>query len=174
MMPDGIAMSPPWCSLHWDHDATTSDFNERMLRTISYALRHNPQQYFLEMDRNGWVDIEHLALALRYEHPDYAQVTTDSLRTIAENSALARFEIVGNRIRALYGHSITEIDRADSETPPSYLFHGTLGECVPSILKDGLLPMERSCVHLTLDWRYAHSVAQAKSLRPVVLSNHVE
>lgn len=168
-MAPGIVMVAPWCSRRLDPGATESDANDRLLRTMSYALRHNPRQYFLEMDRSGWVDIDHFTLALRYEHPGYAQVTADDLRTIAEHSDLARFEVVGNRIRALYGHSFTELDRADPETPPQYLFHGTLGESVPGILKDGLLPMGRSCVHLTLDWRYAHSVAQAKSPRPIVL-----
>lgn len=35
--------------------------------------------------------------------------------------------------------------------PPEYLYHGTTPEMISSILKGGLLPMRRHCVHLSLD-----------------------
>ena len=34
-------------------------------KQISYALRHSPAEYGLELDDNGWVNVEELLTALR-------------------------------------------------------------------------------------------------------------
>ena len=38
--------------------------NEELSKEISYALRHAPWEYELEMDEYGWVDINQLVEAL--------------------------------------------------------------------------------------------------------------
>lgn len=168
-LPAGVAELEPWKSQSQDGRQLESDRDVRLKRTMSHALRHNPRQYYLEMDRYGWVDIDHFALALRYEHSDLASATSDDLRRIADQSDIARFEVAGNRIRARYGHSISDLDSLTPEEPPHFLFHGTADVCVEDILQNGLLPMGRTFVHLTLDWRYANSVALAKSSHAIVL-----
>ena len=150
-------------------DAATETDDRTLLRTIAFALRHDPRRFFLEIDSNGSIDVEQLVLALRYQRREWADLSVDDLRRMADSATTERFEIVGNRIRALYGHSIVNLNQLVSEEPPTYLFHGTAEHTVREILEVGLRPMGRTNVHLSLDWRYANSVAQAKSDCPTVL-----
>jgi RNA:NAD 2''-phosphotransferase len=38
---------------------------ERLSRTLSHALRHDPRQYGLNMDMKGWVQLDELLNALQ-------------------------------------------------------------------------------------------------------------
>jgi len=82
-----------------------------------------------------------------------------------------RFEICGDRIRARYGHSKNlgiEIDYPrDIET--KILYHGTAKEFIDRISIEGLKPMNRRYVHLTIDMVDACIVGERHSRNPVVL-----
>lgn len=54
-------------------------------------------------------------------------------------------------------------------TPPARLFHGTASETWPEIQNDGLLPMQRQFVHLSVDQDTAVLVGRRKSASPIVL-----
>ena len=34
--------------------------NDELSKEVSYALRHAPWEYELEMDKNGWVEVKQL------------------------------------------------------------------------------------------------------------------
>jgi putative RNA 2'-phosphotransferase len=88
------------------------------------------------------------------------------------SSAKRRYEIDGDRIRALYGHSVPgriAMVRAD---PPEVLFHGTSPVAWASIQEQGLVPMARQYVHLSTDVGTAVQVATRKADAPVVLHVH--
>lgn len=80
-----------------------------------------------------------------------------------------RFEIEGDRIRALYGHSVTGRIAHGASRPPRVLFHGTSPAALAGILAEGLRPMRRQYVHLSVDQRSAVAVGRRKSAQPVVL-----
>lgn len=140
-----------------------------LLRTVAHALRHSPESHFLEMEADGWVDLDLLVLSMRYARRECAELSTGDLRRLAEFGDAARFEIAGNRIRALYGHSHAAVEIPASSEWPVFLFHGTNAECLAAIREYGLRPMQRRFVHLSSDWHYASSVAHAKEGTPVVL-----
>lgn len=143
--------------------------HDTLLRTIAFALRHGPHRFFLNMDAEGWVKLEHLLLALRHERREWADIDLASLRRVAHSNNGTRFEVRGNRIRALYGHSVRGVEGSTPVLPPTLLYHGTSRVNVNGILRSGLQPMGRNHVHLSSDWNYATEVAATKS-RPVVLS----
>jgi putative RNA 2'-phosphotransferase len=62
-----------------------------------------------------------------------------------------RHEIVGDRIRALDGHSIPGKLRRKRGTPFDILDHGTNAGSISLIRDLGLLPMSRQYVHLSTD-----------------------
>ena len=74
-------------------------------KEISYALRHAPWEYELEMDEEGWVPIEQLLDALHRKN-DWKSITQEDIQQMIDISEKKRHENVGSRIRAFYGHSI--------------------------------------------------------------------
>lgn len=132
---------------------------KELSKEISYALRHAPWEYELELDDEGFVPIEQLLHALnegdRYGRP----VTKEDLEEIIRTSDKKRHEIVGDRIRALYGHSVPQSIKKEAGTPPRILYHGTTTDVLAQIKDSGILPMKRQYVHLSTDQETARRVA---------------
>ena len=80
-----------------------------------------------------------------------------------------RHEIVGDRIRALYGHSTEEKINKDAVQPPDVLYHGTAHKFLQKILQQGLIPKDRQYVHLSQDMETAITVGKRRDTDPVVL-----
>lgn len=127
-------------------------------KEVSYALRHAPEDYGLVLDHEGFAPVEALLSALAAKHPGRPPVTEEDLRAIIATSKKHRFEIQDGRICALYGHSAgMHIEKRPAE-PPRILYHGTSHASLPAISQQGLLPMEREYVHLSLDLKTAREI----------------
>ena len=138
-------------------------------KEISYALRHAPWEYELEMDENGWVSMEQLLEALHRKN-DWKSITQDDIQQMIELSEKKRHEIVGNKIRAFYGHSIPmKISKIESK-PPEILYHGTARRFMKSILENGLSPQSRQYVHLSQDIETAQDVGRRHDDKPCILA----
>ncbi len=140
----------------------------RLSKRLSYVLRHAPWEYELELDEGGWVSLEQLLDSLREERA-YRDVTRDEVERLVANQTKRRFEVEGDRIRALYGHSVPgRLEKARGE-PPDILFHGTAARFLPAIRAEGLRPMRRQYVHLSIDEAMARQVGSRKGPGVVVL-----
>ena len=139
----------------------------QLVRTLTFALRHNPWHFGLELDAQGWTMLDELVIAIRFNRYDWALVDEIVLMTAIEG--MDRFEVRDGRIRATYGHSIELGELPPAASPPHLLFHGTTQEALPAIRRDGLKPMGRRFVHLTSNRDYALLVASAKQGHAVVL-----
>ena len=137
-------------------------------REVSYALRHAPWQYELELDENGWVSVEQLLTALK-ENSQWESVTIEDLEHIIECSDKKRHELVDGRIRALYGHSVPKKIVKESAEPPVILFHGTARRFLESIENKGLLPKWIQYVHLSNDIETALQVGKRHDDKPIIL-----
>ena len=80
-----------------------------------------------------------------------------------------RHELADGRIRALYGHSIPGKLRKERTAPPAVLFHGTAPASLPIIGREGLLPMRRQYVHLSVERDGAVAVGRRKAPAPAIL-----
>lgn len=137
-------------------------------KEISYALRHAPWEYELEMDEEGWVPIEQLLDALHRKN-DWKSITQEDIQQMIDISEKKRHEIVGSRIRAFYGHSIPmKISKIQSK-PPEILYHGTARRFMDSIMKNGLSPQSRQYVHLSQDVETAQNVGKRHDDKPCIL-----
>ncbi|MCM1540202.1 MAG: RNA 2'-phosphotransferase [Blautia sp.] len=141
---------------------------ENLSKEISYALRHAPWEYELEMDETGRVPVEQLLDALCRE-AKWKDVGEADLHEILEKSEKKRFEIKDGMIRAFYGHSIPMKILKEEKRPPDILYHGTARRFVPSIMKNGLRPQNRQYVHLSEDVETAESVGKRHDARPCIL-----
>ncbi len=142
----------------------------RLSKTISHALRHAPWLYELELDDAGWVPVDDLLAALRNDRTEWRNVGRDDLAAIIAQSDKQRFEMVGDRIRALYGHSVPQKLVKTPAAPPETLYHGSSEYTVAAIRADGLQPMARQYVHLSADEETARQVAMRKRGRSVILA----
>jgi putative RNA 2'-phosphotransferase len=140
----------------------------RLSKRLSYVLRHAPWEFELELDDEGWVSIDQLLDGLR-EVPAYREVTREEVERLVANQTKRRFEIAGERIRALYGHSVPGRLAKEASAPPERLLHGTAARFLAEIRADGLRPMRRQYVHLSVDEAMARQVGSRKGPDVVVL-----
>lgn len=101
------------------------DFN-LLSKAVSHALRHEPWLYELELDDQGWVDIEDLISALQCQRSEWKELSQADIVKMINTSSKQRHEMDGNRIRALYGHSLSGKLQKRQAVPPERLFHGTV------------------------------------------------
>lgn len=139
---------------------------KRLSKEISYALRHAPWEYELEMDEEGFVKIYQLLSSLTNYERDIRQSDIQHIIDISEKQ---RFEIVGDKVRALYGHSIPMHIKKVPGEPPEVLYHGTAKRTIDLIKESGLLPMNRQYVHFSVDTDMAKSVGSRRDSKPAIL-----
>jgi putative RNA 2'-phosphotransferase len=135
---------------------------------LSYVLRHEPQAIGLQLDVDGWAQIDLLILAAAKQGHELSRAIIES---IVESSEKKRFALSadGQRIRAVQGHSNAEVRLQHVEkVPPEILYHGTATRFLQSILKQGLIPGSRHHVHLSQDIQTATAVGQRYG-KPVTL-----
>lgn len=138
-------------------------------RKMSYALRHNPEKYGLKLALDGSVPLETFLKAMNDMHHFQPKLREAEIRDIMAHSDKQRFAIEEGRIRALYGHSFpTQIQHKEA-VPPDILFHGTSHAALDSIMREGLLPMDRQYVHLSADIQTARQVGARRDSKPVIL-----
>jgi len=136
---------------------------------VSHALRHEPWLYELELDEAGWVPVVALVEALRQGH-GWSSLTVGEVEAMVAGASKQRHEIRGGRIRALYGHSLPgRVERVPA-APPEELFHGTSPAAAEAIRVEGLHPMGRQFVHLSVDRDTARAVGARKAPEPVILA----
>lgn len=133
----------------------------RISKSMSYYLRHSNELKFSE---DGFVILNDLLEKLKKKD---SSITKDDIEYIVKEDPKGRFEIVNDKIRAIYGHSINVfINLPDADV--DILYHGTDKGFVERILNEGLKPMGRKRVHLSKTFRDAMDVAKRRK-EPVVL-----
>ena len=138
----------------------------QLSKTVSHALRHEPQYYSLNLDNQGWVLLSDLVIALNSKG---IRVDEFDINKMVELSKKKRHQILNGKIRAYYGHSLDTKILKHSADPPQFLYHGTTKNNLNSIVEMGLLPMERQYVHLSVDENMASIVGSRRKGELVVL-----
>ncbi len=143
-------------------------------KLMSFLLRHDPSAAGLSIDPEGWVSIEDLIEGIKHRWRNahlYKWVEKEHIIAISILDPKGRFELRGNMIRARYGHSRNlELNIAYPEDKfTRLLYHGTAREYLSSILREGIKPMKRHFVHLSLSSIDACEVGRRHSQRAVVL-----
>jgi len=124
----------------------------RLISTLAFALRHDPDRFGLHLDHEGWTSFEDLIIAIRFERYDWAFIDESFVK--ATIAGMDRFEDCDGRIRAVYGHSVELAKPPAVVTPPALLFHGTAADNVSSILQHGILRMRRRFAHFSTDYEW--------------------
>jgi len=154
---------------------------EYLSKTISHALRHEPDKYNLELDIEGWVRMTDLIEALRKKDSEWQSLRNYDILKMIDHSEKKRHDVKTQRIgpeykntyewfiRAKYGHSIKGSIYYENSEPPEILYHGTTSKAAELILRDGLKPMGRQYVHLSEKLEEAIRVGKRKQESPQIL-----
>jgi putative RNA 2'-phosphotransferase len=132
---------------------------------LSLVLRHKPETIGINLDENGWVDVNVLLSAMN------GRISENELNEIVSTCEKQRYAFSedGKRIRANQGHSV-KVDLAlKEEIPPQCLYHGT-GECYIGVIrKEGIKKMNRHHVHLSDNKDTARKVGSRHGV-PVIIT----
>ena len=131
----------------------------RISKFLSLVLRHKPEKIGIELDQNGWVDVDAL-IAAANSHG--VKLDRRTLTHIVETNSKKRFAFNDSfdKIRASQGHSVDVELGYVSQEPPEILYHGTGEKSVRSILETGLQKRNRQHIHLSSDVETAVMVGQ--------------
>lgn len=167
-LPDGTkCYSFPNCRKHKtffsDSEQTNNQKNTqnnvKLSKTISYILRHKPEEAGLTPDDQGWVKMEDLVHGLNTNFPQYKKtITPEVVYSIVAADNKQRYSVQGNKIRAAQGHSYQVDLGLKPSIPPKFLYHGTTVTTEPIIRNTGLKPMSRQQVHLSENYDTATQV----------------
>ena len=95
---------------------------KNLSRTVSHALRHQPEAYGLKPDAEGWVSVQALLEGLARRFPEWAGLAESDLQDMIRVSAKRRHEMQGGSVRALYGHSTPVRVPKQAKRPPDLLY----------------------------------------------------
>lgn len=140
---------------------------KQISKFMSLVLRHQPQEIGLQLNENGWANVQELLSKMNQKG---IQIDEALLNTVVETNDKKRFAFNEDKtmIRASQGHSIeVELD-LQPVTPPEFLYHGTVEKFIGAIQKEGLKKMSRQHVHLSKDKETAIKVGSRRG-KPVIL-----
>ncbi|MCS7177745.1 MAG: RNA 2'-phosphotransferase [Anaerolineae bacterium] len=143
----------------------------KLSKFLSLILRHQPERFGLRLDEEGWASLPEV-LEILQGLPNFRWATRADVMELVEKGSgdeKRRFEVVGERIRARYGHTIPLCAAFSPCLPPPRLYHGTSPHALNRIRKEGLRPMRRQYVHLSTDREAAARVGARHAPHPVVL-----
>lgn len=144
---------------------TAKKRQESLSKQLSYILRHHPPE---TISGDGYCDVEECVALLR----SWFNVSKEDLVSVVSSDKKGRFQMEGDKIRALYGHSHpVSIDLPVADIP--VLYHGTSPRAAHRILVEGLKPQKRLKVHLSPTVSMAREVGKRHCDNPVILEINV-
>lgn len=142
---------------------------KRISKFLSLLLRHRPEKIGLNLDKNGWAEVEELRTKSAKHN---VRITLEQLDIVVETNNKKRFIFNDDKtkIRANQGHSLKTVDlEFENIEPEEFLYHGTVDKFINAIRKGGLKKMNRQHVHLSKDRETATNVGSRRG-KPIILS----
>jgi len=130
-----------------------------MSKTMSFLLRHKPEAADLSLDDQGYADLEPLAEGVGKLMR--CRVTAAQVVELVESARVVRFEIRGERIRAVRDRHPTKRPPRQRPSSPDILYHACTDDQVAAYRSEGALrSADGRPVWLSSDegqaWRAAH------------------
>lgn len=139
---------------------------EKLGKFISGVLRHFPDKFGLNMDENGWVNLESLARIVKRR---YRWANIWLIKALVYSDEKQRYELKDDKIRARYGHSVDVKLNDLPEAEEDVLYYGTSEEEAHRMLEIGIKPVNQRYVHLSTTIEKSKEVASIRTDTPIVL-----
>ena len=141
--------------------------SKNISKTLSFILRHKPEDFNLTMDDHGWVNVQKLVDALGINIAQLVSIVNE------DKKGRYAFNEDTTLIRATQGHSrpviISHMTVVKVFEP---VYHGTATRFLESILKNGLVSGSRQYVHMSYDFDQALETGAGHG-KPVVIKINV-
>lgn len=146
--------------LNKQRTVTDSELDDRIGRAILGGLRHKSPSSPLRHDCFGLVQLEQFTqhIECRFHQVECLRFRERVRICLELLTQQEKIEIRGQKIRALYGHSLPGVIAGELKWPDSLLYHATRRRHLDSIFKHGLQSQSRTWVHLTTDSKYAATI----------------
>jgi len=142
---------------------------EMLGRSMAGVLRHFPDRYSLQIDKNGWIDLRDFIDALQSRNRRLRFLKPHHVVGLIETDPKGRYQFRDGRIRATYGHTIdVELD-LPTENIPDVLFYPTTEEALGDLQASGLKPADRKMVHLSRTYEAALEAGRVRNPNPVIV-----
>lgn len=146
-----------------------NDFEmERLGRTMAGILRHG--RFELNMDEQGFVDMREMVSAIQDSNRRLHWLRPHHIVALIETDPKGRYQVSGDMIRATYGHTIPLDLNLPTENIPEVLFYPTTPEEADIVLETGLMPSDRTMVHLSLTYDDAFGAGSVRVDFPTILA----
>lgn len=140
---------------------------------LGLILRHNPSVIGISLDKQGWANVDELIEGVRNSGKEVDFNIIEKIVKGDGKKVRYVFNDDKTKIRAMQGHNKDlDVDlEFVAEIPPEILYHGAPSDKVQLILNDGLRPMSRQHVHLSVETDTANDVASrySKFGKPTIL-----
>jgi putative RNA 2'-phosphotransferase len=134
---------------------------KKVSKFLSLVLRHQPESIGIDLDPNGWANIDELIskMGQKGTHFDF-----ETLQEVVDENDKKRFLLNDDltKIRANQGHSIDVNLELKVTKAPDFLYHGTVAKFLEEIQIIGLQKMARLHVHLSKDLETAIKVGNRR------------
>ena len=141
----------------------------RLSKFLALMLRHKANAVGLMLDSEGYADFADVQTRVKARFGS-AYSLGDLLRVIdGDDAGKKRYELRGDKIRALYGHSAVSEVTYPPAIPPDVLYHGTTMDALDMIRTQGLRAQKRQYVHLTTNLLRAQTVAARHDQQTITL-----
>jgi putative RNA 2'-phosphotransferase len=141
---------------------------DKISKFLSFVLRHSPETIGLQLDENGWADVEEL---IRKSAEKDMAFSNQELEEVVTTNDKQRFSYSEDKrgIRASQGHSIDVELQLEASVPPEMLYHGTVDKFLQNIMNEGLRKMDRHHVHLSQDIETAEKVGSRRGVAVILV-----
>lgn len=145
-----------------DHEVLT------ISRGMAGILRHFPERFGIELDKQGYANIEELASRIGRRNR-YGWLRATHIIAVAETDERGRYQVKEDKVRATYGHTI-DVDLSDlPDSDREEYFYPTSYEELGLIEERGLIPVNHSYIHLSGTKEKAMEAGKIHNPNPVII-----
>ena len=142
----------------------------QLSKFLALVLRHKADDFGLQLDEHGFVDVDQVWQIIEKRFGKRFKFSDLETIVAGDKYSKKRYEMIDDKIRAMFGHSGVRDITYPIATPPQYLYHGTSQEAIDSIKMTGLRAQSRQYVHLTTNLKNANRVANRHSHNTIILT----
>ena len=138
-------------------------------RIMAGVLRHFPDKFDLEMDKQGWVEATEFVEAVKLQRRHFHFLETKHLQAVVETDPKGRYQLNSGRLRATYAHTLDLDLDLPTDQNPEHLYFACSKEDSDEYLEHGLYPGDRYMVHLSSTRLNALEAGRHIIGKPIVL-----
>lgn len=149
--------------------------NIELSKLLSWILRHGANEESLQIDKNGYVDVDVILSHKRFISKKF---TLNEIQSVVANDLKQRYalDVLPNgkiRIKANQGHSMANVQmtlsRIDDASKVPIVVHGTFYRFWDKIKAEGLKRMNRNHIHLTENERFTVDTSGFRSSSEILI-----